>query len=595
MTASLPRRRLATALGLSLLLGACALQPGAPKAPTAVSTVAPSPAKTPPNLLVFIVVDGLPIRQLLDYRDQFAPDGFNRFLTRGASFANAYYGHAHTVTAAGHATMLTGAYPQRSGIISNEWVDPKSGAAVYNTMDLSYGYLGHKTAPLAGTSPRLLLAETVGDVLRTGDPAAKVIAVSGKDRGAILPGGHLGTAYMYMKDSGEFASTTYYMQSHPAWVSAFNAAKPADAYFRKAWAPMLQGYDCPQAAAAQQPPPEGGQQARGGPAPVCAYARSVRDGQAWQSNSGNGNRLPAIIGDKMDAPGPPFYDNLLATPFGDELTLAFARAAIEGEQLGARGHSDILSVSLSSHDYVNHAFGPESRLSHDHMLRLDLSLQAFFKTLDASVGADNYMAMLTADHGFADTPEWAKTQGRDTGRISSKDLIAFVNAGLSKQYGEAKWVTALSAIGLLFDETLIAERGLQSAAVYAAAKRVLLAHPDVASVFTPDQLRSKDVSTPFLDQVRKSWHPDRAAPVQVVLKAGRLVSSRPIGSSHGTPYAYDTHVPILAWGPQWVGQGEVDMRVEVVDIAPTLSGILGIRVPAQSQGKPLPLPLLQTP
>ena len=552
----------AAAASLALFATACAVPPsGRPEA-----TAAPQTASgiAPPKLLVFIVIDGLPMRQVLGYRDQLAPDGFKRFLDRGAWFTNAYYGHAHTVTAAGHATMLTGAYPQRSGIIGNEWIDPVTRAEVYNTMDLAYGYIGHKTSPLSGTSPRMLLAETVGDVLRSGDPAAKVISLSGKDRGSILPGGQKGTAYMYMSETGQFASTTYYMQSHPAWVTAFNAAKPADAYFRKAWAPML---------------------------PEAAYARSVPDGQSWQSNSGNGNRLPAILGDKMDAPGPLFYANILPTPFGDELTLAFARAAIEGEQLGMRGHNDILSVSLSSHDYVNHAFGPESRLSQDHTLRLDLSLQAFFKTLDATVGAGNYMAMLTADHGFADTPEWAKLQGRDTGRVNSKQLITFANEGLSKKYGDGSWITAMSAIGLLFDEKLIASRGLQSADVYAEAKRVLLTHPDVATVFTPDQLRSSDVTTPFLDQARKSWYSDRAAPVQVIVKAGRLFGSRPVGSSHGTPYPYDTHVPLLAWGPKWVGQGEVDARVEVADIASTLSGILGIRVPAQSQGKPLPLPV----
>ena len=552
----------AAAASLALFATACAVPPsGRPEA-----TAAPQTASgiAPPKLLVFIVIDGLPMRQVLGYRDQLAPDGFKRFLDRGAWFTNAYYGHAHTVTAAGHATMLTGAYPQRSGIIGNEWIDPVTRAEVYNTMDLAYGYIGHKTSPLSGTSPRMLLAETVGDVLRSGDPAAKVISLSGKDRGSILPGGQKGTAYMYMSETGQFASTTYYMQSHPAWVTDFNAAKPADAYFRKAWAPML---------------------------PEAAYARSVPDGQSWQSNSGNGNRLPAILGDNMDAPGPLFYANILPTPFGDELTLAFARAAIEGEQLGMRGHNDILSVSLSSHDYVNHAFGPESRLSQDHTLRLDLSLQAFFKTLDATVGAGNYMAMLTADHGFADTPEWAKLQGRDTGRVNSKQLITFANEGLSKKYGDGSWITAMSAIGLLFDEKLIASRGLQSADVYAEAKRVLLTHPDVATVFTPDQLRSSDVTTPFLDQARKSWYPDRAAPVQVIVKAGRLFGSRPVGSSHGTPYPYDTHVPLLAWGPKWVGQGEVDTRVEVADIASTLSGILGIRVPAQSQGKPLPLPV----
>jgi len=511
-----------------------------------------------------MVVDGLPMRQVLGYRDQLQPDGFRRFLDRGAWFANAHYGHAHTVTAAGHSIMLTGAYPQRTGIISNEWIDPKTRTPVYNTMDADYQYLDNKTKPLAGTSPRMLLAETVGDVLRSGEPASKVIGISGKDRGAILPAGHKGTAYMYMSDSGQFVSSSYYMQSNPAWVKAFNAAKPADAFFGKAWAPLL---------------------------PEVAYARSVPDGQPWQSNSGNGNKLPVILGDKMDGPGPRFYENILPSPFGDELTLAFARAAIEAEGLGVDAKTDILSVSLSSHDYVNHAFGPESRLSHDHFLHLDRYLQGFFQYLDAKVGAGNYVAVLTADHGFADTPEWAASQGRDAARVPGARIVEFTNAGLVKQFGEGKWVTQLSAVGLLFDEKLIAERGLKSAEVYQAAKTVLLQSPDVATAFTPDQLLSTDTRTPWLDQMRKSWHPERAAPVQVVLKEGRLFGSRAMGSSHGTPYAYDTHVPILSWGPQWVGQGEVKQRVEVADIAPTLAGILHVRVPAQAQGKPLPLPL----
>ena len=524
-------------------------------------------ADKPPKLLVFIVIDGLPMRQVLAYRDQLQPDGFKRFLEHGTWYANAHYGHGHTVTAAGHATMLTGAYPQRTGIISNEWRDPKTGEAVYCTSDAAYSYIDHKTAALAGTSPRNLLAETVGDVLRAADPAAKVIAVSGKDRGAILPAGHKGTAYMYMSESGQFASSTYYMPSHPQWVKNFNAAKPADAFFGKAWTPLL---------------------------PEAAYARSVPDGQSWQVNSGNGNKLPAILGDKHDQPGPLFYANILPTPFGDELTLAFARAAVAGESLGTRvgvaagAKSDILSVSLSSHDYVNHAFGPESRLSHDHFLQLDHHLQGFFEYLDAKVGAGNYVAMLTADHGFADTPEWAKSQGRDAGRINPAQTLSWVNAGLVKKFGEGRWAKGFSAAGLLFDDALMAERRVNAADVYQEAKVLLLQLNGIADVFTLAQLQSDDRSTPYLEAMRRSWHPDRAAPLQIIVKPGWLFGSRPGGSSHGTPYAYDTHVPILAWGPRWIGEGEVTQPVDVTDIAPTLAQLLGLRPPAQSQGKLLP-------
>ena len=532
-------------------------------APATPSSPAPFASKQPPRLVVFMVVDGLPIRQVLGYRDQLQPDGFKRFLDRGAWFANAYYGHGYTVTAAGHSIMLSGAYPQRSGIIGNEWRDPETGAPQYNTADPRYQYIGNATEPLAGTSPANFKVETVGDVLRTRQPASKVIGISGKDRGAILPAGHKGTAYMYMGSSGQFASSTYYMDKHPAWVDAFNAAKPADRFFGKAWAPML---------------------------PDAAYARSVPDGQPWQSNSGNGNRLPAVLGAGMDGPGPRFYGNLLPSPFGDELTLAFARAAVEGEQLGADDRTDILSVSLSSHDYINHAFGPESRLSHDHFLHLDAYLQEWFKFLDAKVGRDRYVAVLTADHGFTDTPEWARSQGRDAGRVNPTQAVGFVNAGLAKQFGEGQWIVGMSGSGVIFDEAGIRAKGLKADDVYAAAKALIEQVPGVQAAFTRAQLAGTDTATPYLEQMRRSWYPGIAAPVQVVPKPGWLFGTRLTGTTHGSPYEADTHVPLLAWGPAWFGQGRIDQRVEIVDLAPTLSALLHVPAPAQSQGRLLPLP-----
>ena len=519
-------------------------------------------AVKPPKLIVVLIIDGLPQRQVMQYRDHLSEDGFRRFLDRGLWFSEAHYGHAHTVTAAGHAVLMTGAYPQRTGIIGNDWIDPTSRQRVYNTQDSGCQYIGHATESLAGTSARLLLTETVGDVLRSVDAASKVVGISGKDRGAILPAGHKGLAYMYMSSTGQFASSTCYMNSHPEWVKGFNAAKPADAYFGKTWAPLL---------------------------PESAYERSVADGQIWQSTSGNGNKLPAVIGAQMPAPNPNYYENLLATPFGDELTLNFAQGAIEGEQLGADGKPDILTISLSSHDYVNHAFGPESRLSHDHLLHLDRHLQAFFKYLDQHIGADQYLAVLTADHGFGETPEWAASQGRDAKRISSSKQMARANEELAKLYGAGPWITHSSAMGVLFDEALIKQRDLKPDQVYDSARSILLQDPDVAAVYTRQQLLQSDDSSPIFQSVRKTWHAERSPPVMVVLKPGRIYGSRPTGSSHGTPHRYDTHVPLMMWGPNWVRSGEVGKRVELADLAPTLAAILSIPVPQQSQGKLLPL------
>lgn len=546
------RRRL-----LSLALAAATLS-------ACSTTPPPSAAAAPqkPKLVVLVAIDGLPMRQVMGNRDLFAPDGFARLLDHGRWFADAHYGHGHTVTAAGHSIMLSGAYPQRSGIISNEWRDPQTNEPVYNTGDADYHYLDNPTPPLAGTSPRNLKVETLGDVLRTRSPASKVIGISGKDRGAILPVGHKGTAYMYMGETGQFSSSTYYMAALPQWVKDFNAAKPADAFFKKTWAPLL---------------------------PESAYARSVPDGQPWQIASGNGNKLPAVIGDQMDAPGPRFYGNLLASPFADELTLAFARAAVTNEKLGQRGVQDILTVSLSSHDYINHAFGPESRLSQDHLLHLDRHLQAFFQFLDRQVGAGNYVLALTADHGFTDTPEWTSSQGLDAGRFTNGPALAIVNAALAAKFGVDRLAWNFSASGLLLNEQLAAAHGLKFADVEATARDELLKLPGVQAVFTREQLLGNDTTTPYLEAMRKSYDPTRAAQLQIVLKRHWIFSYRPGGSTHGSPHDYDNHVPLLFWGPAYVGQGEVKARVDMSDLAPTLAAVAGLPAPAQAQGHDLKL------
>ena len=537
------------ALLAALLAAGCAL----------IETVAPPR----PRLVVFLVVDGLPQRQVVDYRDQLSPDGFLRFLDRGAWFADAHYGHAFTVTGAGHAVMLTGAYPHRTGIIGNDWRDRASGAEVYCAGDAAHTYLENKTPPLSGTSPRNLLVETVGDVLRRAHPAAKVIGISGKDRGAILPAGKTGAAYMYMAESGGFASSTFYMKEHPAWVKAFNAAKPADRFFKTSWTPLLA---------------------------EAAYARSVPDEQPWYNPGG---KLPKLLGEGSDRPGPAFYASLLPSPFADQLTLDFARAAIAGEGLGQDSVTDILSVSLSSHDYINHAWSAESRLSHDHLLRLDLMLAAFFSDLDRVVGRDNYVAVLTADHGFMPAPEYSKALGRDAGRVNLPEMMARLNESLVAKFGPGRWAPLYSAAAVMFDDALIAKSRIDRRALEQETRRLLLAEPGVDAAFARSDIEGTNLplNTPYLAQVRKTWHHERSGDVQVILKPWWLAESRrTYATTHGTAQAYDTQVPILFWGPRWVGAGRVDIRVEVTDIAPTLARILEISPPAASEGKPLPLP-----
>jgi predicted AlkP superfamily pyrophosphatase or phosphodiesterase len=536
-----------------------ALLAGSAMADSGVASSAPK--VQPPRLIVFIAIDGLPQRQILNYQDQLAPDGFARLMQRGSWFANAHYGHSFTVTGAGHATMLTGAYPNRTGIIGNEWRDPSTGERVYCTGDNMAHYIGHPTSPFDGTSPKNLQVETVGDVLRRANHRSKVIAISGKDRGAILPGGKSGVAYIYMRSSGQFASSTYYMPKHPAWVDTFNAARPADRYFKTEWKALL---------------------------PAAAYARSVPDNQIWFGPAGGS--LPARFGAlDDDAPGPNYYDSLLRGPFADALTLDFARAAMAGEQLGQDDAPDILSISLSGHDYVNHAFSAESRLSHDHVLQLDRLLQDFFRDLDLRVGKDQYAVALTADHGFMPSTELSAQQGLPTGRLDGAHTLAVVNQGLEARFGPGKWVTGYSGASLLLDRTLLAKSGLGPDVIAAAARELLLAQPGFAAAYTRQELLAGSrQGAPFFEPMRNAWHPDVSGDVQYTLKPHWMFGIRSNGAVHGSAHAYDTHVPILLYGPRWIGKGRIDSPVEVINIAPTLAKLLGIAPPAASQAAPLP-------
>lgn len=514
-----------------------------------------------PKLIVFMVVDGFPERQVIGYRDQLAEDGLRRFLDRGAWFSDAHYGHAFTVTAAGHATMLTGAYPHRTGIIGNDWRDPATGAETYCTGDTAYTYIGHKTHPLDGTSPKNLKVETVGDVLKRASAASKVIAMSGKDRGAILPAGKSGTAYMYMAETGSFASTTYYMREHPQWVKDFEAAKPADRYFQTDWKPLL---------------------------PDSAYAASLPDNQKWFRKGGS---LPKKLGEGMEKPGPAFYSAVLASPYGDALTLDFARAAIKGESLGADDAPDILSISLSSHDYINHAYGAESRLSHDHVLQLDRLLQAFFRDLDTMVGKDNYVLVLTADHGFMPAPEYSQLQGHASGRQSSGEMLARMNAALGAQFGEGKWIKYISARSFVLDQKLATDRKVDLGALREATRKAALAEPAIQVAYTRGEIESGSrKGEQFFEAMQKAFNAELSGDVEFALKPYWMFGSSTTMTTHGSPYPYDTNVPILFYGPAWVKAGRVDARVEEVDVAPTLARMLGISAPSASEGKLLPLP-----
>lgn len=516
-----------------------------------------------PALVVVIVIDGLPQEQVVKYRDQYGNGGFRLFLDRGSWYANAHHGHAVTLTAPGHASVLTGSYPYRNGIIANEWIDRNTLAQVYCTEDAAHRYIGEETGKLDGTSPARLRVSTLGDELRyaTGN-LSKVVTVSGKDRGAILLAGKTGTAYMYMDKSGRFASSTYYMKAHPDWHARYYAGQPQDKWFGETWSPSL---------------------------PDAAYARSSPANQPWHGDlSGMGRSFPFKLarGTKPDAA---YYAALMRTPFGDEATLDFAKAAIEGERLGRNpaGVPDLLGISLSTHDYVNHAFGPESHISHDHLLRVDRALARFFDFLDQGIGLRNVAIVLTADHGFMNVPDFVSAQGMAGARPNSLKLMGALNTHLTKQFGPGNLALRFSYPSILLDQALIASKGLKAGEIEEAAARFLMSDPAIAMVYTRTQLESGALAPgiPLSTQVLRAWHRELSGDLYVVQKPYAIFSSN--SATHGSPYAYDTNVPLMFYGSRWFRPGKQSREAAVVDIARTLAYVLEVRPPAASEGRML--------
>ena len=529
--------------------------------PSAATTATPAPAQ--PKLVLVLVVDGLPNEQVLRYQNQFGAGGLRRLLDQGASYNNAHQAHGVTVTAVGHTAVLTGAYPYQHGIIANNWIDPVSKTSVYCTEDAAYHYIGADTKPGDGTAPTKLKVDTVGDQLRyASGNRSKVVTVSGKDRGAILLAGKSGTAYMYMDGSGNFASSTYYMAAHPDWVQRYEAAKPQDRYYGKSWTPLL---------------------------PAAAYAGDAGD-DLTPSKPGQRNTFPFSYYSESGATDASYYGRLKTGPYLDQLTLDFARAAVEGEQLGRNpaGVTDLLGISLSAHDYVNHAYGPESKMSHDHLQRLDRMLADFFNYLDQKVGMDNVLVVLTADHGFPNTPEFSQRQHMDAQRIDPSKLVQALEQQLTSRYGVDKLVVAASLPSIHLDYALIEQRGLKRDEVENSAARFLLQQPGVAEVYTRSQFESGAVSgTRIATLMRRAWNREASGDLMVVTRPYWYFGSGSSGTSHGSPYAYDTNVPLILMGQRWIKPGHYGQYAEVVDIAPTLANLLHVRPPAGAEGRVL--------
>lgn len=534
-------------------------------------TADPVPA---PRLAVVITIDQF----RGDYLDRFGPyfgeGGFKRMLAAGRYDAECHYRHAVTVTAAGHATILTGVHAEKHGIILNEWIDPATWEQVNAVEDRAAALVGMHPAqatlaplaPKTGRSPRALLATTVGDQLKLRFGArAKVFAASNKDRSAILLGGKLADA-AYWDENGRFVTSRYYRDALPAWVEAFNAERPAEAYLGKTWDRLL----APAVYEAVQGPDD-----MPGETVDFGYTRTFPKRVAGANGRVDGS----------------FFTAIDTSPFSAEMLGRFVEQALSQEQLGRDDVTDLLCVSFSNLDTIGHAYGPDSHEVMDAFLRLDRVIAQLLQALDREVGAGRYVVVLTADHGVSPLPERVRALRPEipAGRLKLGELDAAVRKELDAQFGalpEGEYWLLRDSLGYRLRPSALAAKGIALEEAAQVVKRVVTRADFVAMAFTRGELLSMDpAATGVAAMVRRGFHPVRDRDVVFTVQP-YFMSKSPFGSQHGTPHRYDTHVPLL-----WFGAGVAPVvnraRVGVDDIAPTFARLLGVPAPPEAEGRML--------
>ncbi len=483
-----------------------------------------------PKLVLLVAIDQFRYDYLTRFRSEYT-GGLKTLLERGAVFVDANLEHYPTVTAIGHSTMLSGATPSVSGIMGNDWFDRKTGKQVTSVSDDSAQLLGG-IAGGRGSSPHRLLVSTVGDELkRSGIPGVKVFGLSLKDRSAILPAGHMANgAFWYSDDTGEFVSSTYYFKQLPAWASAFNAERHPDRFAGKTW---------------------------------------------LSSANGPQRRL-------VEKPGPMLYSGVYASPYGNDLLALFAERALKEEKLGQRSVTDLLTVSFSSNDSIGHAFGPDSEEAHTISLNVDQAMGRLFAAIDKAVGLDNTLIMLTADHSVSPRPEVLIEQHMPGGRMKG-GFFQPIQEALEKKYGAGKWLLSTAGSSPYFNYDLIAEKKLDRAEVRRFAAQAILSSDHVSRVYTWDDLAGgRQSADRFDERVKRGFNSRRSGDLEIVLEPywirGNTVAT------HGTPYNYDTHIPLVFMG-KGVKPGRYYKHAALNDLAPTAAALLDLEIPSGSVGR----------
>jgi hypothetical protein len=541
-----------------------------------------------PRLAVLLIFDQMRGDYLSRWEKLFSERGFRRLQQEGAWFTNCHYPYSDTYTAVGHASIATGCSPDEHGIINNSWYERAAGREVYCVATGRYERVPaaiqtepgsatqQKKPDSASVSPERLLAPALGDAVKeaTGGKG-RVVALSLKDRSAVLPAGrHPDACCWFDSHTGNFVTSSYYGLQLPRWIADFNRSRLADRWFGKAWR-------------------------RFRPDLEYAFYSGSDDVAAEGKGFGQGRTFPHPMMGGKDKLSPNYYQALTTSPYGNELLLELALHALDAEHLGSGETPDFLSVSFSSNDLIGHCWGPDSQEVLDVTLRSDQIVQRLLDHLDAKVGKGRYVLALTADHGVCPIPEVARAHGKDAGRVSADLLGNRAEALLQKTFGQgeekSRWLEARAGSWVYLNRALLQQRRLAKAQVEEALAEWLKGQPGVLTAYTRSQLLHGLPAADIIGRrVLHSFFPERSGDVLVVLKPYYLFANPLLpGTTHGTPHPYDTHVPLLIYGPG-VHSGIHEEAVTPQASATILAHALGILPPARARAS-LPKGLFTSP
>lgn len=508
-----------------------------------------------PKLVVGIVVDQMRWDYLFRYYDRYEEGGFKRLLNEGFSANNTFISHLPSYTAVGHATVFTGSVPAIHGITGNNWIDQVSGKKIYCTDDSTVKGVGSdsKAGPM---SPRNLLVTTITDELRLATNfRSKVIGVSLKDRASIIPAGHTANAAFWFDDStGNFITSTYYMNDLPSWVKKFNNQKLPEKLVANDWSTLY---------------------------PITTYTQSTEDNVPWEDTS-KGEKAP-VFPHKVSQ----FYKadkgKIRTSPFGNTLTLSMAKAAVEGENLGEGNFTDFLTVNLASTDYVGHAYGPNSIEVEDTYLRLDKDFAAFFSFLDKRLGKGQYTVFLTADHAAAHAIDFMKEHKLPGDFFKASPLNKLLMEHMKEKYGVDSLLKEDLNYHIAVNKELINKLQLNYNEVKKEAVHMLEKQPGVEFAVDIENLGNSPIPEPIKSMIANGYNPKRAGALIIIPESGWFTSNGR-GTTHGSWSPYDTHIPLLfmGWG---VMHGSTSVTYHMTDIAPTIASLLHIQMPSGCVGK----------